>query len=128
MSCQNQATKGAPHRGHVPELWQGNANTAEREGAPILSELTPGKKRFVKRMLTTESPTIRIGKCGVSEQTMDQVDKQLSKSTMVKVKVLKTALKDCDTKEIAGKIAHQTGAALVEVRGHTFMLYRRRRK
>ena len=47
---------------------------------------------------------------------------------MVKVKVLKSALEGNKAKEIASRIAEQTEASLVEVRGHTFMLYKRRKK
>jgi RNA-binding protein YhbY len=47
---------------------------------------------------------------------------------MVKVKILKSALAADEAKQIATKIAEQTGSSLVEVRGHTFMLYRRSKK
>jgi RNA-binding protein YhbY len=47
---------------------------------------------------------------------------------MVKVKILKTALADVDAKHFAQKIAEQAGAALVEIRGHKFMLYKSRKK
>jgi len=46
----------------------------------------------------------------------------------VKVKLLGTALKGGETKQIATRIAERTEASLVEVRGHTFMLYKRRKK
>jgi len=41
---------------------------------------------------------------------------------------LKTALAHEEAKQIAMKIAEQTGALLVEARGHTFMLYKSDRK
>jgi RNA-binding protein YhbY len=47
---------------------------------------------------------------------------------MVKVKILKSALQEGKINEIASTIAEQTEAALVEVRGHTFMLYKHRQK
>ena len=93
-----------------------------------MSELTAGKKRFVKRTLSEESSTILIGKSGVSEEVLKEVEKQLEKRKMVKVKLLGTALKGSKTKQIAAQIAERTEASLVEVRGHTFMLYRRRKK
>ena len=93
-----------------------------------MSELTAGKKRFVKRTLSGESPTILIGKGGVSEGVLKEVEKQLEKRKMVKVKLLGMAVKGGETKQIATRIAERTEASLVEVRGHTFMLYRRRKK
>jgi RNA-binding protein YhbY len=41
---------------------------------------------------------------------------------------LKTALSGDETKQMASKIAEQTEASLVEVRGHTFMLYKPHKK
>lgn len=93
-----------------------------------MSEMTAGKKRFVKRTLSEESPTIWIGKSGVSEEVLKEVEKQLEKRKMVKVKLLGTAIKGGQTKQIAVQIAEKTEASLVEVRGHTFMLYRRHKK
>jgi RNA-binding protein len=112
------------------QLWQADAVTHEKEGGEIkgMSELTAGKKRFVKHTLSEESPTILIGKSGVSEEVLKEVEKQLDKRKMVKVKLLGTALKGDETKQIATRIAERTEASLVEVRGHTFMLYRRRKK
>ena len=90
--------------------------------------MTAGKKRFVKRTLSEESPTIWIGKSGVSEEVLKEVGKQLDKRKMVKVKLLGTAIKGGQTEQIAVQIAEKTEASLVEVRGHTFMLYRRHKK
>jgi RNA-binding protein len=93
-----------------------------------MSEPTPGKKRFVKWKLRNARPTVRIGRGGASEDLRNEVDKQLEKNKMVKVKILKSALAADEAKQIATKIAEQTGSSLVEVRGHTFMLYRRSKK
>ena len=92
-----------------------------------MSKITPGKKRFVKRMLSDKTPTIWIGNSGVSENVLKEIEKQLEKNEMVKAKLLKTALQGESTKQIAYKIAEKTEASLVEVRGHTFMLYKRRK-
>lgn len=93
-----------------------------------MSTLTPGKKRFVKRRLTEQSPTVLIGKSGASQEILKEIEKQLEKGEMIKVKMLKTALGNDETKLVAQKIADQTRSSLVEVRGHTFMLYKRRQK
>ena len=93
-----------------------------------MSKMTPGKKRYVKRQLTNAQPTILIGKNGATPELIKEIEKQLQKETMVKVKLLKTALAEGETKHIATKIAQQTEAALVEVRGHTFMMYKPRKK
>jgi RNA-binding protein len=93
-----------------------------------LSELTAGKKRFVKRHLGSERATVMIGKSGASEQIRTEIRRQLEKNKMVKVKILKTALTGDEAKQMAQRIAEQTESSLVEVRGHTFMLYKSRKK
>ena len=92
-----------------------------------MSKMTEGKKRFVKRKLREESPTIWIGKKEASLEVYKEVNKQLAKRKMVKVKIFKTALRECNAKQIAIRVAEQTEASLVEVRGHTFMLYKPRK-
>lgn len=93
-----------------------------------MSKLTAGTRRRVKRKLSGEKPTIWIGKSGVSQELLKEIEKQLEKKEMVKIKILKSALGEKEAKESASKIAEQTEASLIEVRGHTFMLYKRHRK
>lgn len=93
-----------------------------------MSELPARMKRRIKRRLGEERPTLWIGKNGASEESLKEIEKQLEKKKMVKIKILKSALEEDEAKEIASRIAEQTEASLVEVRGHTFMLYKRRKK
>ena len=93
-----------------------------------MSKMTTGMKRRIKRRLSGEKPTIWIGKNGVSQESLKEIEKQLDKREMVKIKILKSALEGDEAKQIALRIAEQTEASLVEVRGHTFMLYKRRKK
>jgi len=82
-------------------------------------------KRRIKHRLSSEKPTIWVGKSGVSQELLKEIEKQLEKKETVKIKVLKTALEGDEAKKIALRIAEQTEASLVEVRGHTFMLFKR---
>lgn len=111
-------------------MWQANTDTSkEEEGeAESLSKLTAGMKRRIKHRLSAESPTIWIGKGGVSEELLKEIAKQLDKKEMVKIKILGSAFGGNEAKEIALRITDQTGASLVEVRGHTFMLYKHHKK
>ncbi len=93
-----------------------------------MSKLTAGMKRRIKRRLSGGKPTVWIGKNSVSQELLKEIEKQLEKRKMVKIKILKSALQGDKAKQIASRIAEQTEASLVEVRGHTFMLYKRRRK
>ena len=93
-----------------------------------MSKITTRMKRHVKHELKEEKPTIHVGKGGFTEQSAKEIDKQLDQNRMVKVKILKSALQTETAKTIATKAAEQTGASLVEVRGHVFILYRRHKK
>ena len=93
-----------------------------------MSKLAGRTKRRIKRRLCGEKPTIWIGKSGVSQEPLGEIKKQLAKKEMVKVKILRSALGETRSAEVASKIAEMTEANLVEVRGHTFMLYKRHKK
>ena len=89
--------------------------------------ITPKMKRRIKNELSAEKPTVWIGKNGISREVLDEIDKQLERVEMVKVKILKTALGEDSAENIARKIAQGTESFLVEIRGHTIILYRKRR-
>ncbi len=93
-----------------------------------MSKITTRMKRHVRYKLKDENPTLWIGKEGLTSQMSKEIDKQLDKNKMVKVRILKTALQSETAKSIATKAAEQASAALVDVRGHTFILYRRHKK
>jgi RNA-binding protein len=88
--------------------------------------ITPKMKRRIKSTLSAESPTVHIGKEGATTQIINEVSKQLDTREMIKAKILRSALKEEEAKNIAAKIAEQTESQLIEVRGHTFLLYKRK--
>ena len=90
--------------------------------------ITPKMKRRIKHELGAEKPTVWVGKEGATTQIINEVSKQLDKREMIKAKILRTALKDEEAKNIATKVAQQTESQLIEVRGHTFLLYKQKRK
>ena len=93
-----------------------------------MSKITSRMKRHVRHVLKDENPTIWVGKDGFTPQLSSEIEKQLQQNKMVKVKILPAALNGDNTaKLIAAKAAEQTCAALVEVRGHVFILFRKRR-
>jgi RNA-binding protein len=90
--------------------------------------ITHKTKRRIKQKLGAEKPTVRIGKEGATAQIVSEISKQLDKREMIKAKILKTALQNEEAKSIASKVADQTESQLIEVRGHTFLLYKRKSK
>jgi RNA-binding protein len=90
--------------------------------------ITSKIRRRIKRELSSEKPTIWIGKNGATEQIIAEISRQLEEREMVKIKMLKSALRNKEAKSVASEIAQRTGANLIDVRGHTIMLYRRRKR
>ncbi len=90
--------------------------------------ITTRMKRHVRHVLKDENPTIWVGKDGLTPALVSEMEKQLQKNKMVKVRILPAALVGENTAEtIAAKAAEQTEGSLVEVRGHVFILFRKRR-
>jgi RNA-binding protein len=93
-----------------------------------LSKITTRMKRHVRHVLKDENPTIWIGKDGLTPKSIAEIEKQLQKNKMVKIRILPAALQELNTSEtIAKKAAEATNSNLVEVRGHVFILFRKRR-
>ena len=85
-------------------------------------------KRHVRHVLKDENPTIWVGKEGLTDQCSGEIENQLQRNKMVKIRVLPAALQAPNTAQsIAASAAEKTNAALVEVRGHVFILFRKRR-
>ena len=90
--------------------------------------ITPRMKRRIKRELSAEKPTIWVGKEGATPRIVNEISRQLEKREIVKVRRVKSALEDEEAKSVASKIAEQTSSTLIEVRGHTLLLYKRRKR
>ena len=94
-----------------------------------MSKITTRMKRHVRHKLKDEKPTVWVGKDGLTPSLSREIENQLGKQKMVKIRILPSALQQENTAQtIAVKAAEQAGAALVEVRGHVFILYRRHKK
>lgn len=78
--------------------------------------------------MCTEKPTIWVGKEGATQRTIDEVSRQLEKREIVKARIQRSALQEEEAKSLASKIAEQTESILVEVRGHTLILYKPRKR
>jgi RNA-binding protein len=70
------------------------------------------------------NPILNIGKNGVTDTLIEELNKQIKAKRLVKVRVLKSAEEGKDIKAIAEEIAAATRSTLIEVRGRTVVLYR----
>ena len=84
--------------------------------------LTGKQKRYLRGLGSTIDPVIQIGKGGVVPGVTQQADDALEARELIKVRVLNNCLEDA--KEVAATLSARSGAALVQVIGRTFLLYR----
>lgn len=82
------------------------------------------KQRAKLRGLANPIETIlQVGKGGVGETLIRQVDDALTARELIKLRVLETTPEPLD--EIAAQLAEATGADVVQKIGTRFVLYRR---
>jgi len=90
--------------------------------------ITSGMKRRIKREWSAQRPTVWVGKEGATQGIINEINRQLDQHEVVKAKIHQTALKEQEAKEIAKSIVAQTDSTLIDMRGHTFTLYKRRKR
>lgn len=83
-----------------------------------------GKQRSYLRGEANElNPIVHVGKDGISEGVIEDLDKALADHELVKGRVLDNAL--TDNKDAAHELAEDCNAEVVQVIGNVFVLYRR---
>ena len=72
-------------------------------------------------------PVLRIGKNGINENVVIEVEKLLKKRYIIKIKVLNNCPIE-DIKQVIEFVLTRTGSELVSKVGNTFTIYRRKAK
>lgn len=106
-----------PTHAHTPE------NQREKQ-----EMITSRMRRRLKQELSTEKPTVWIGKEGSTPQIMNEINRQLEQREVIKAKILQAALTKENAREVAKKIAEHTSSTIIDVRGHTFVLYKPKKR
>lgn len=88
--------------------------------------LTGKQRSFLKSIANTMDPIFQIGKNGITDNFIKQVDDALEKREIIKIKVLNNSL--LDAKEVASILAEKTNAEFVQSIGNKFVLYRESKK
>ncbi|MEM2021193.1 MAG: YhbY family RNA-binding protein [Zestosphaera sp.] len=84
------------------------------------------RKMRIPREVLGKSAQVRIGKEGVSENVVKEIQRSLEREGVVKVKVLKALARQVDVKVLASEVSRMLNAELIDVRGHVFIVRRRR--
>lgn len=82
-----------------------------------------GKQRsYLKGLANRLKPIAQIGKHGISDSFINQLDELLENKELVKVNILETSL--LSAKEVANELAQRTNSEFVQAIGNKFVLYR----
>lgn len=77
-------------------------------------------------MATGIDPVFQIGKAGITVSVMEQIDLALEARELIKLRVLPNSGES--VKEVAQQAAEESGADLIQVIGHNFVLFRPSKK
>ena len=69
-------------------------------------------------------PILRIGKLGLSDSAINELNNLLKKRKLVKIKLLPSCLEGKNKKEVIGQIVQKTNSELVESVGNAVVLYK----
>ncbi|WP_027725732.1 ribosome assembly RNA-binding protein YhbY [Tuberibacillus calidus] len=84
--------------------------------------LTGKQKRFLRKEAHHLKPIFQIGKSGVHDTFIREIDEALEARELLKITVLQNA--EMTAEEAAHQIAEPIGADIVQVLGHTITLYK----
>jgi len=85
--------------------------------------LLTGKQRsYLKGLANPMEPIFQVGKNGITENFIKQVDEALEARELIKVKVLNNSY--LNPKEVALELSESTRAEFVQSIGNKFVLYR----
>lgn len=85
--------------------------------------ITTKQRAYLKSIATALQPAFQIGKIGVNEKQVAQIDDYLRVHEIIKIKVLDNSL--YTAREAAEEIAEKIGAEVVQVIGSKAVLYKR---
>ena len=88
--------------------------------------MTSKERAGLRSQANTIQPIFQIGKNGISDNTIKQVDDALEARELIKITVLETAGEN--TRDLAHEVAREVNAEVVQVIGSKFVLYRKSKK
>lgn len=84
--------------------------------------LTSKQRAYLRGLGNELEPIFQIGKAGLSEEIINQLDAAIEARELIKVRVLKSCLEDSE--HLADEIAEALEAEVVQKIGKSFLLYR----
>ncbi len=69
-------------------------------------------------------PSVRIGKSGITENLITEIDEQLSRKEVVKIKINRGLFDKGDIKQVWEHLSSETNSNIVSSRGNVCVLWR----
>lgn len=88
-----------------------------------MTELNKAQMKTLRKLSHTERSILQIGKQGLTEAFIDQIDSALEKRELVKFNILQNSVEDVT--DAAEEIAQELDAIVVQTIGSTAVLYRK---
>lgn len=88
--------------------------------------MTSKQRAYLRGLANTLQPIFQIGKAGLSDELIKQLDAALEARELIKINVLETA--PDDIKSLGEQISISTNSAFVQKVGNKITLYRPRKK
>ena len=85
--------------------------------------LTSKQRAYLKGIASTTDTIFQIGKGGIQDTLIKQVDDAIRVRELVKIKVLENS--SYNAKQAAEELAEKTGSEVVQVIGNKLVLYRK---
>lgn len=85
--------------------------------------ITSKQRRFLKSLAHDLDPTVHIGKAGMTENIIKELEICLEMKELVKVKLQEGC--QLTAKDVANEVAEKLNAEFVQAIGHKFTIYRK---
>lgn len=84
--------------------------------------LTGKQKRYLRAEANNMKPIFQVGKLGVNENMLTQINEALEKRELLKVTILRNCVEDKEV--VAEQLVEGTEAELVQIIGNNIVLYK----
>ena len=88
--------------------------------------MTSKQRAYLRGLANTMEPIFQVGKGGISEVLIEQLDNAIEARELIKITVLETA--PGSAKELALQIANSTNSEVVQTIGNKITLFRQKKK
>ncbi len=88
--------------------------------------MTSKQRAYLRGLANTMEPIFQVGKGGISEVLIEQLDNAIEARELIKITVLETA--PGNAKELAVQIANSTNSEVVQTIGNKITLFRQKKK